>query len=122
MRREWPLENAYASPGKFAEFAARHPREFGSLFANLDKILGLLREGQKVGGFRVNFFRSEREGVYRIGQTGVPSAKESRLYVFPNEQNWTMYILSIGTKDGQIHDVNEAVRIANHIKLPNTKV
>jgi hypothetical protein len=67
MKLEWLIDVAYASQGKFEKFAARHPRENDSLFANLDKVLGLLREGQKVGGFRINFFRAEREGVYRIG-------------------------------------------------------
>ena len=55
--------------------------------------------------------------MYRIGQTGVPGAKESRLYIFPDEQNRVMYVLNIGDKDSQDMDINEAKRSANEIKL-----
>jgi len=78
--------------------------------------MALLRAGHKLGSFQVGFFRSEREGVYRIGQTGVPSAKESRLYVFPNAEQQVMYVLTIGTKEGQAEDINEAHRIARSLR------
>jgi len=113
---DWQINTAHASPGRFKKFAGKHAREYASLFANLDKIMGLLAAGQKPGSFQVGFFRSEREGVYRIGQTGVPSAKESRLYVYPDEQNRIMYVLNIGTKEGQAEDINEAHRTARSLK------
>lgn len=113
---EWQTDIAHASPGKFKKFAGKYRREYVSLFANLEKIMGLLKAGQKLGSFQVGFFKSEREGVYRIGQTGVPSAKESRLYVFPDEAKRVMYVLNIGTKEGQGDDINEAHRIARGLK------
>ncbi|MDE3097838.1 MAG: hypothetical protein KGJ88_00040 [Verrucomicrobiota bacterium] len=113
---EWQIESACASPGKFKKFSKKHRQEYDSMFANLEKIMNLLRNGHKIGGFSVGFFRSEGEGVYRIGQTGVPSAKESRLYVFPDEQNRVMHVLNIGDKDSQHDDVNEAKQAAKNIK------
>lgn len=113
---EWQIDIAHASPGKFKKFSGKYRREYVSLFANLDKIMGLLRAGQKLGSFQVGFFRPEGQGVYRIGQTGVPSAKESRLYVFPEEHGHVMYVLNIGTKEGQSDDINEAHRIAKGLK------
>jgi putative component of toxin-antitoxin plasmid stabilization module len=116
MQPEWLIETAYASPGRFKRFAGKHPREYESLFVNLERIVRLLRGGNKPGGFRVGFFRSEGEGVYRIGQTGVESAKESRLYVYPDEEDRVMYTLNIGDKDSQTEDINESKRIAATIK------
>jgi putative component of toxin-antitoxin plasmid stabilization module len=121
METEWQIENAYASPGKFKKFAGKHTREYESLFANLEKILRILRGGNKIGSFGIGFFRSEGEGVYRIGQTGVPSAKESRLYIFPDEQNRICYILNIGDKDSQQNDINEAKEIVKRIKSPSVQ-
>src|SRR6266540_3437423 len=95
---EWQVENAYANSGKFRKFGGRHAAEYVSLFANLEKVMRLLRSGNKIGGFQVGFFRSESEGVYRIGQTGVAHAKESRLYVYPDTKNHTMFILTVGDK------------------------
>src|SRR5580692_7494776 len=101
MKLEWLIESAYSRADKFKEFAKQYPREYESLFNNLEKVLRLLREGQRVRGFHINFFRSEGEDVYRIGQTAVPHAKESRLYVYPDEQNHVMHVLTIGTKERQ---------------------
>lgn len=116
MEQEWQVENAYASPGKFKKFAGKHPREFGSVFTNLEKVMRLLRSGNKLGSFQIGFFRPEGEGVYRIGQTGVQGAKETRLYIFPDEQRRVLYVLNIGDKDSQDTDINEAKRIAGAIK------
>ena len=116
MQPEWVIETAYASPGRFKRFAGKHPREYESLFVNLERIVRLLRSGNKLGGFRVGFFRPEGEGVYRIGQTGVKSAKESRLYVYPDEEYRVMYTLNIGDKDSQPEDINESKRTAATIK------
>lgn len=117
---EWQIDIAHASPGKFKKFAGRYGREYASLFANLDKIMALLASGKKLGSFQVGFFRPEGEGVHRIGQTGVPSAKESRLYVYPDEQKRIMHVLNIGTKEGQTEDINEAHRTARSLKAATT--
>jgi hypothetical protein len=105
---EWQLDLGYASTGKFERFNKKHGREFDSLFINLNKILGVLKSGHKIGSFQIGFFRSEGDGLYRIGQTSVRSAKESRLYVYPDQQTQTMYILSIGVKESQSQDINDA--------------
>ncbi len=71
METEWQVETAYASPGKFKRFAGKHQREYDSIFANLEKVMGLLRSGYKLGTFKFGFFRSEGNGIYRVGQSGV---------------------------------------------------
>jgi putative component of toxin-antitoxin plasmid stabilization module len=119
MNEEWLIENAYAITGKFKRFAKDYSREYELLFANLDKVLGVLRAGNKIGSFQIGFFRSEGDGVYRIGQTGVEGAQESRLYIYPDQENQTMYILTIGTKNHQQADINDAKAIANDIKKQN---
>jgi hypothetical protein len=104
---EWQIDISYASHGKFKRFAKRHERENESLFANLEKIMVLLRSDNKIGSFQVGFFRSEGDGLYRIGQTGVPGAKESRLYVWPDQGRRIVYVLGIGIKETQQEDLSE---------------
>lgn len=113
---DWRVNQDYASKNKFEKFAAQYSREYASLFANFQKIFDLLRSGNKIGGFHVGFFRSEGEGVFRIGQTGVPSAKESRLYLYPDSETKIIFVLTIGTKDSQTDDINEAKEAARRIK------
>lgn len=116
MESEWQIENAYALSGKFSRYSKKHPAEYASVFANLDKIMRLLASGNRIGGFRVGFFRSESDGVYRIGQTGVASAKETRLYVYPDERNRLMYVLTVGDKDSQSADIAESKDLVSRIK------
>ena len=112
----WALDATHASKNQFAKFNKNHPDEYSSLFANLAKIQGLLRGGHKVGGFHVNFFRSEGDGVYRIGQTGVPGALESRLYVYPDTASQILHVLEIGEKSGQQADIKSAKKKVQEIQ------
>src|SRR6056297_1056310 len=115
-KQKWLLNVDHASKPNFKRFNKGHPREYRSCFANLEKVRGLLESGCKVGGFQVGFFRPEGEGLYRIGQSKVRGAKETRLYVYPSEKDKRIYILRIGTKDSQQKDIREAKRILRQIK------
>ncbi len=121
MEPKWQIEDRYALLGKFSKFAKNHPDENASVFNNLHKILRLLDGGGKIGGFHVGFFRSEGEGVYRIGQTGVAGALESRLYVYPDQESKLMYILTIGDKDSQPNDINDSHNIVREIKAARSQ-
>jgi hypothetical protein len=64
----------------------------------------------------LSFFRSEREGLYRIGQTNVPGAKESRQYIYPDDENKVIYLLDIGTKETQRSDIASARKTIRKIR------
>ena len=113
---DWQLNTDHAIKNRFKKLNADHPKEYASLFSNLKKIKDLLDQGSKVGGFNVGFFRSEGGGVYRIGQTGVRDAKESRLYVYPDQERQIMYVLTAGTKDEQSDDVKSAKHTVTDIR------
>jgi len=61
MNLEWPIENGYASAGKFKKFASQYPREYASLFANLDKVWASFEKGQD-GEFSDSVFPLGRDG------------------------------------------------------------
>jgi hypothetical protein len=107
MHIEWEIDISLASKSAFKSFKKQHEREFVSCFANLNKIVTALNSGKKVAALANNpaFFRPEGMGVFRIGQTGVGSAKESRLYVYPDEKSSIVYVLAIGTKETQNKDI-----------------
>lgn len=113
---QWHSETKYASVSKFKKFRKNHDREYVSLFANLQRILDILNSGHKIGSFQVGFFRSESDGVYRIGQTSVAGAKESRLYVWPDSETKNMYVLGIGDKDSQPADIIEAKNLMEQVR------
>jgi hypothetical protein len=119
---EWQIDNARANRKRFEKYSKNHPREYDSLFANLEKVMRLLRTGHKIGSFQIGFFRSESDGLFRIGQTGVPGAKESRLYVYPEQEKHLMHVLNIGDKDSQSADINAAKDLIRQIRKESEKL
>jgi hypothetical protein len=119
MQDEWksaPAPNDL--PSKFKRFSSNHEKEYVSCFTNLNRIIRLLNAGFKLQTVinQCSFFRSEGNGLFRIGQSGVKAAKETRLYVYPDEEEKTIHILSIGTKETQQNDIISAKSAIKEIR------
>jgi hypothetical protein len=104
----WSISTTDAPSTAFEKYGRRHPAEVASVFANLDTLLAFLRAGRKVGAFRVGWFRSEGKGVYRIGQTAVPRAHETRLYVCIDDARQLVHVIGLGDKSSQDRDIRAA--------------
>lgn len=94
----------------------RYPAEVASCINNLGNVLVALSQGTPVNAVPFSFFRPEGGGVFRIGQTGVPSAREMRLYVTFVFVRGVAYVLSIGTKNTQSRDIADSIRAAQQIR------
>ena len=105
MAEMWEISDALAETNRFKAFNKKHPRELAACFSNLGHIVELLNRHGNVGAFQVAFFRSEGENVFRIGQTGVKHAVETRLYVYVFTVGHTVYVLTIGDKTQQADDI-----------------
>ena len=106
MSEMWEISDVLAERNRFKVFGKKHPLELAACFSNLDHTVALLNRHGNVGAFQVGFFRSEGENVYRIGQTGVKHAVETRLYVYVYAVGRTVYILTIGDKTQQADDIS----------------
>jgi hypothetical protein len=114
--RAWEIDVAWASSTRFKKLSKRHPAEHDSCWANLNKIKKLLEGGARIGSFKVGFFRSEGGCVYRIGQSGLRDAKETRMYIYPDEEAKILYVLGMGVKETQSVDIREAKGLAREIQ------
>ena len=105
----WVIES-YISPSKAKKFENRHIREFRSLLVNLRIVNGMLDTRKSLNEILATlpFLRSEGGGIYRIGQTFVISAKESRLYVSFDFNRKKILLLNIGIKETQSRDLTES--------------
>ena len=114
---KWNIDNSFASKSKFKKVAKRHTAEFDACMGNLDKVRNQLLTGAKLGSFKLGFFRSEGDDLYRVGQTGVSSAKELRLYVyFYQSECGVIYPITIVTKETQQADIKEAKKTIKGIE------
>jgi len=77
MHEEWGINIDCASKSRFKRIQRSHKKEFVSCFNNLYKIKVLLEKGAKLSelNYHPAFFRSEGKGLFRVGESGVKSAK-----------------------------------------------
>ena len=112
----WSENHELAERSRFKDYNKKHPREFASCFQNLGLVINLLNRFGGVKGFQVGFFRSEGKNVYRIGQTGVKHAQETRLYVHVDETSRCVRVITIGDKSSQSEDIRRCHYVTKDLK------
>ena len=115
-KAKWVVNRDFWEPNRFRAFAKRHPKETGACLDNLEKVRGALSDHGQPGAFHFNFFRSEGGDIWRIGQTNVGHACETRLYVYLYVKGATVYVLTIGDKSQQRHDIQRCRELAKEIE------
>ena len=109
----WTVDYRHADARRFKKYAKRFPREAESCADNLANVLELTNAKGRPDAFHVDYFRNEFGPVWRIGQTGVPHARETRLYIYAAMIGRTFYPLTIGDKNTQQADLAHLKQIAN---------
>ena len=112
----WTIVDDLAERSRFKEYNRKHPREYAACFSNLEQLVKYLQQFGGIASFQVGFLRSEGQGIYRIGQTGVKHARETRLYVYVDETARTVRVLTIGDKDNQSDDIRRCHLVARKMK------
>jgi len=115
----WTTSEEYFEHNRFKAYEKRHPLELKSCFDNVERIVDKLNEHGKISEIKFGFFRHESRGIWRIGQTGLPHAAETRLYVYLYFDGKTIYLLTIGDKKQQPDDLR---RCADNVKRIKEKV
>ena len=79
-----------------------------AVLLNLKRLQLALDAGGKLLQIKFGFFRSEgKESIGFRNKTG-RALKETRLYVWPDEETKTLYLLTLGDKTTQKDDINSA--------------
>ena len=113
----WKINWTLITKTQAKKVRKNHQAEFESCTANIGTIQKYLNMGLKLGSnLKFGFFRSEGGGVYRIGQSNVPSPKETRIYLYFDEDSKIIYVVGMGFKDGQSKDINEAKKLLKKIR------
>ena len=74
----------------------------------LDTYFKTLCMGVNPTNIQVGFVHHESDGIKALDQSGTKGKKmQSRLYIFPQENEKILHIISIGTKVDQKGDISE---------------
>jgi len=98
----WTLEPSAIFPGKLKRYQKKHSEAAKAVLDNLDTYHKALLAGAKPPQIRRGFVHDEPNGVFAIDQRGAErKQRETRLYVYPDEETQTLYLITIGDKSTQ---------------------
>ena len=83
---------------------------------NLDIFLKALNSGKPPKPLIYGFLHGEPSDVIAIDQTGGVKLAETRLYVYPDRETETLYLLTIGDKQTQAEDIRDCMAFVKQIK------
>ena len=122
QRVKWQIRRDYAQKNRFKKYAKKHNEEVVSCTANLQKLEAFLNDGgtlQQALGF--GYFGTEGEDIYRIGQTGIENAQETRLYIYAQITGPDIQVITIGDKSTQQADIRHCKLLVRKLKAKQTK-
>lgn len=115
QKPKWGIDNTLAEKGTIKRYQKRHPDEVASCYANLLLVLDRLNFGIPFAKVEYGFLRPEGGNVFRIGQTGLRHARETRLYIYVKVVETTIFVLTVGDKDSQQDDINRCKRATKNL-------
>ncbi len=113
----WSYGAEHFDKNRLKRYTKKHAAEVASCMVNLQRAIDLLNEGLTIEEIcRLSYFGSEGEDVYRIGQSAVKQAKETRLYIYVRIEGERFELLTIGGKETQRNDINACKAIVGSWK------
>lgn len=103
----WMISSTNQYDTNYKKYSKKHQKELIALLNNLDTFWALLKQGIPLIQIRFGWLHPEPKGVLAITEKGGhgKSLKASRLYVFPDEINHILYLITIGDKNSQKADI-----------------
>ncbi len=98
----------------------KRPAELAAVLRNLARLLELLNALPHCRAAQAGFLHHEPAGIWALDQKGPSRTKlqETRLYVFPVEENQTLHIITVGNKNSQATDLRCAVDYVRSLEPP----
>ena len=116
---EWLTQQIPRYENNLAYYEKKFPNELRAMLNNLDTYFETLKECgnplQVTGGF----IHKESDGIRAIDQKGggqKVKLQQTRLYIYPDTNTNTLYLLAIGDKNSQRNDVNFCRSIVKEIR------
>lgn len=101
----WTLRATDEYARRLKQFQKKHPRELQAMLDNLDTYLQTLQAGVHPRQVRHGFTHAETHGAIAIDQKGTKGKPtQTRLYVYPDPDTATLYLITIGDKNSQRDD------------------
>jgi hypothetical protein len=112
----WSIEVSPFFKSKIKNYQKKHPKETQTILDNLDTYHKALISGTNPMQINPSWIHIEPKGIKAIAQRGKRGAKESRLYIYPEMKNRILYLITIGGKERQSKDIEDAKRFVKQLE------
>ena len=116
---EWLTQQIRRYETDLAYYEKKLPNELRAMLNNLDTYLRALKECGNPLQVSGGFIHKESDGIKAIDQKGGGQKlklQQSRLYIYPDINTNTLYLLAIGNKISQRNDVNFCRSVVREIR------
>ena len=110
------IKSDFSNKTRLTRYAKKHSAEATSCFKNLNRLLTALNDGMTLQQCTFGFLGSEGHDVYRIAQTKVANAHETRLYIYIAITEKDVHVLTMGDKQSQPEDIKWCHETARKIQ------
>lgn len=101
---------------RYRRYDKKRNNELKAVLNNLDIFLMALNAGKMPKPLLYGFLHGEPCDVIAIDQTGGPKVAATRLYVYPDVDTETLYLLTLGDKSTQREDIQDCRNFVEQIK------
>ena len=113
----WNLELTGLYTRKFKKFHKKHSREAIAVLNNLDTYHKTLNRGINPLQIKAGWIHPETQGAVAIDQKGGgKDLLQTRLYIYPDVESGTVYLITIGDKNSQKADIADCRKFINQLR------
>src|SRR4051812_1787662 len=109
----WTIKQSDVYERQLKWYLKKHPRETKVVHDNFDTFLGALNAGSHSRNVKAGYVHPEPGGVLAITERGAgKNAIPLRLYLYPDDEKETLYLITLGDKKSQNDDIIQTCRSA----------
>lgn len=118
----WKLNYTDKYERDYKKYEKKYPNELAAALSNLDFYFEALNRLGNSMLIKAGYIHPELNGIIAIDQKGgnkKVKLKQTRLYIYPDTQNKTLYLLTIGDKNSQKMNIKFCVNTVKQIREEN---
>lgn len=106
--KNWQIEYDIKFQRIYKKYQKKRPNELLAVMDNLDTYCEALDKVKNHLNVKAGFIHKERKGIIAIDQKGggrKQKLRQTRLYIFVNNDTKILYVLTLGDKNSQKNDI-----------------
>ena len=120
--RSWKMVRTDLFDRRFGEYQKNHKPQLKAVLQNLERYDHYLEVAPIARLISAHFVHPEGRGLVALTEKGYkPKQPPTRLYVYPQQNSKTLYLITIGNKHSQKEDIKDCYRFIDSLSRDGAK-